>query len=102
MSLVTGALLLPPDAPDQPVMAVVMAAILAITAAPRAVKAVTAAAEIRAPATAYSTIVNPSSSRRNASNSLRMNLHPFFVLYMPLMTRLGGRDCRALHGTRQC
>src|SRR5882757_2884624 len=46
-------------------MAAVMVAILAITAAPRSVKAVTAAAEINAPATAYSTIVRPSSSRRN-------------------------------------
>src|SRR3569832_2024867 len=46
-------------------MAPVMAVILAITAAPRSVNAATAAAEISAPATAYSTIVSPSSSRRS-------------------------------------
>src|SRR6266702_2400989 len=53
-----------------------MASILVTTAAPRLVNAVTAAAAIRLPATAYSTIVRPSSSRRNALIESNMSVLP--------------------------
>src|ERR1700733_10288278 len=59
-----------------PSRAVTIAVILVETAVPRLVKAVTAAKVIRVPATAYSTIVRPSSSRRNAIRKFRMLICP--------------------------